>query len=265
MKPRSNRWTLIVTALLAIGCTASRAVADNVPTLDAFAQVNGTQGILCFEDTMSTAMCSATGTGAATGLSGTTSSSASFGTLGMSTTVSVTGPGSGSRFVQGDGDAAADDFLTVAGFHGIGFFTGTFQIDGTVTGIADGQLFVSLKNTLNNSKVSCEPSIPLGTTTCKLSLAVMNGEVIDVFMLLTVEAEGDEKIGVLNSSALFSDTGSITSLAVDDASGNPIPGATVIAASVTVYPAPSVPEPSSVFMLGSGLLGLLGVARSHRR
>jgi hypothetical protein len=265
MKPRSNRWTLIVTALLAFGCMASSALADNVHTLDAFAQVNGTPGILCVQDTMSTAMCSATGTGEATGLSGTTSSSASFGTLGMSTTVSVKGPGSGSRFVQGDGDAAADDFLTIAGLHGIGFLTGTFQIDGAVTGIADGELFVFFQNTLNSSKVSCEPSIPLGTTTCTLSLRVTNGDIVNMAMELFIEAIGDEKLGVLNSSALFSDTGSITSLAVDDASGNPIPGATVTAASGTVYPTPSVPEPSSVFMLGSGLLGLLGMARSHRR
>ena len=265
MKSSGNRWTLIVAAFLTCGFTASRAVADNVPTLDAFAQVNGTPGILCVQDTMSTAMCSATGTGEAAGLSGTTASSASFGTLGMSTTVSVTGPGSGSRFVQGDGDAAADDFLTIAGFHGIGFLTGAFQIDGTVTGIADGQLFVSFKNTLNNSMVSCEPSIPLGTTTCKLSLAVMNGEVVDMFMLLTIEAEGDEKLGVLKSSAMFSDTGSITSLAIDDASGDTIPGATITAASGTIYPTASVPEPSSAFMLGCGLLALLGLVRSHER
>ena len=263
-KSSMNLLTLVLTAIVVVGCTAPRAKADNTPSLDAFAEVNGTQGILCFQDTMSTAMCSATGTGAATGLSGTTSSSASFGTLGMSTTVSVTGPGSGSRFVQGDGDAAADDFLTMSGFHGTGFFTGTFQIDGTVTGIADGELFVSFQNTLNNSKVSCEPSIPFGTTTCTLSIRVANGDIVNMAMELFIEAEGDEKLGVLNSSALFSDTGSITSLAIDDASGNPIPGATITAASGTIYPA-LVPEPASAFMLGSGLFALLGLARSYKR
>jgi hypothetical protein len=59
----------------------------------------------------------------------------------------------------------------------------------------------------------------------------------------------------------------IASITVDDANGNPIPGATVMALSGVDYTLPqqvATPEPSSFILLGTGMICVVGTMMRRR-
>jgi hypothetical protein len=80
------------------------------------------------------------------------------------------------------------------------------------------------------------------------------------------QASGDNGYLVGSCSALleYIDTAEITSIVVEDSSGNPVPGATATSLNGIDYnlPPSTIPEPGSIVLLASGLVG---VARLIKR
>jgi hypothetical protein len=62
-------------------------------------------------------------------------------------------------------------------------------------------------------------------------------------------------------SVNFPNTAGITGATVDDANGNPVPAATILSESGFNPNAVATSEPSSLLMLGCGLLALFGIAK----
>ena len=93
------------------------------------------------------------------------------------------------------------------------------------------------------------------------------GDTISLFASLQATAQSapylDQSTGTIYDGlahADFYNTAKITDIAMYDSNGNRMNDIVFTAASGTVYPA-AVPIPAAVWLFGSGLLGLVGVAR----
>jgi len=75
-----------------------------------------------------------------------------------------------------------------------------------------------------------------------------------------------EADGISTAEAAYNDTAKVNSLLIVDANGNPILGAGIVSASGTTYNnIASTPEPSTLILMGSGLLALVGIALFKQR
>jgi hypothetical protein len=190
---------------------------------------------------------------------------------------------------------------SVSSCSGSCLFTGTMVVTALLEGgayalnpnsSASGNLSLSLINASNPSQLNDQESASIMTTGTGNGGAcgIESGDLLDGFSatgacLVTARvaySAGDKVYltGILQAlagtspyqdpttgaisnglaHADFGNTAMITSIGLLDSSGNPVSNAIFTSASGTSYPAP-VPVPAALWLLGSGLLGLIGVGR----
>jgi hypothetical protein len=258
---------LVVVLSLVMG-VSSYASADLTTTAQLSGSFFGGTFPECNQLGTTSSSCSGTGTGAEAALFGTSNSTAAYTALGgfaQATDTSLASPGT----IVATAISQSSDMLSVGRFHGPAFLTGTFNLDGTITGAeAFGFLDVTFDDLTTNHTAECTDlvlievfSAPSDITQCTNSLRVNVNDQVNMTLFLEVQAEAGAVFGTL-TTADFSHTGFVSSLDLLDSSGIPITGASIVAASGTVYPS-SVPEPSCILLLCSGLLAVIGAGKAR--
>ncbi len=103
---------------------------------------------------------------------------------------------------------------------------------------------------------------------CTFFIPIDAKSTVDFSAYLTVDASAEmvEADGISTAEAAYNDTAKVNSLLIVDANGNPILGAGIVSASGTTYNnIASTPEPSTLILMGSGLLALVGIALFKQR
>jgi hypothetical protein len=183
-----------------------------------------------------------------------------------STATSQAAPGGPGALANGSAAAAFTDYLTFTGLTQPATLDATFTLSGSLTSDDFGTSSVNFTTEFEG----LSPCVLVAAGQCMISASVNDSSALILYAdLTTVAAVSSDVIGGGSASANFLDTAIVDSLILVDANGNPISGADIITASGTNYnsltaPTPGVPEPSSLMMLGVGLIGLLrlGLKRS---
>jgi len=256
----------VITLLLAVCTLFALPLLTNADSFQTEVYVGTTPTIYPCDTTSTTgpSTCSFS----ATGISATGSSLADLatGTVGDSTQISTTGGTVGG--VHADTVATYD-------FSGLTASTlqFTFSAEGTSTapGYPDGTgVFFGIDAYLYDNDTFA-PGTPNQTIypDANFAVALGNGTTSNILVDVPVVdgtaelnyilvAEADCEVGVnCSASADFADTLAITGAEAYDANGNLIPNATIVSESGFNPNATNTPEPSSVLLLGVGLLGLM--------
>jgi hypothetical protein len=267
-------------AILTLGCLAPVSQADG---LSATTQVVEFGDTLCSNSSYQTpsanSSCSGNWTAAAAFAgAGTAQSFAEYGILGVSATANAvsTSLGGADYGTQSLVSASWQDNLTFTGLNQSATLEAMISLVGTSlspTASCPYGTAVCTSTSINyyvqfdngaGQVVNCE-----GTSagSCTVSVAINGGS--DVGFDGSVGAVAGAivsgtGVGSAAASVSYYDTAMVDSLTIVDANGNPVQGAGIVSASGTNYndlgPTPT-PEPSSLLLLGAGLLGLFGVVK----
>lgn len=208
---------------------------------------------------------------------GSAQSFAEYGVLGASATASATTTvlGGEDNGTQSGGQATWDDTLSFTGVNQPAALEAVISLVGTsVANCFPGSALCggsTVNYTANFDEgggpiINCEV-ITVGS--CTMSLAINAQSAVDFSGFLGVNT-GVTVTGVgpgsETTSVSYYDTAMVDSLLIVDANGNPVSGAAIVSASGTDYnalsePPVSTPEPSSLGMLGLGVLGLIGLRK----
>jgi hypothetical protein len=115
-----------------------------------------------------------------------------------------------------------------------------------------------------------ELGLPLGVTFFKIATHFGPSAPLPQFLMsletqVQCSAVGGNALTTCNATSDYFDTVRITSAQVFDSSGNLVQGATITSdTGFNPNATPSVPEPSSLLLLGSGLLYLIVLRRKQR-
>ncbi|MBL8416487.1 MAG: PEP-CTERM sorting domain-containing protein [Propionivibrio sp.] len=222
---------------------------------------------------------------------------AGFGDLGVRAAASYSGSSDSFTVVGSQAYGLQTETITFGGASGAGVFRPTFTVDGSLfnLGRTDSQLgfFYSVGNgphflafRIQNSRgsvsyympggyVASLPGMALtgdlvtgltvsGSTTFSIDVPIVFGSALDVTYGLWGASLPSSSVGLLTGSGgdvSFLSSARMTGIEVLGATGQPVPGFSVISGSGTLYGAagvlPAVPEPGSTAMMILGLAALL--------
>jgi len=264
-----NTLTVTVPILLSlVGTLAKPVFADSLTVL------GGPPGGNCTQ-TVTSGSASASCSNPAYGDVATASGNLAAGTFGVLTTVNppnnLLGSGSSAlvtiayNFAVGGTQSGTADFnLSLSGL-----------LNQTWTGCTDPKNecgFATAELGFSNSETLIAGGVPQpqalfqltsGTTDLTVETSISNG-LTQLFLSLEADADCGGNFNSCSTSADFLDPAAITGASVYDSNGNLVSGASLLSDSgfnPNAGAAIPTPEPSSVLLVGAGLLGLIGAVR----
>jgi len=270
------RESLVATAILMLGWFSPASRADG---LSSTTEVRDFGGVLCgnsnFDIPLSKSTCSANWSAAdAFAGTGSAQSFAKYGILGASAiaTTSSTSLGGGGYTTLSYADASWNDTLSFANLNQFATLQAVFSLAGTsVSNCGTPGVAICAGTTLGSSArfdngngqiTDCELT---ATGSCTVSIAINGQSSVSFFGFLGLNAVAEVTgvgIGSGTASINYYDTAMVDSLLIVDANGNRVQGASIVSSAGTDYnKIAETPEPSSIVLLGAGLLGLIGVVK----
>lgn len=289
------------TKYLLLTCTAALGALPLEANAAAITPYVGSEGVVSFYNSStnnpdgSSACFSYSAAGATVGCSGSaatptsgatlnylTTATAGYGVLkagGSSSISNSSGTPDLTDYSSAYGQAYFADSWTIRGGTGTGTLELQFSLDGsynfaqTHAGVVAGFSLVNLDNYSSSSGTPTFPSGGPGTisNTVTLSTSFTFGTPLDFLVSLTAGSNLYDLGDDIGSSLDLSDTALMTAIVVKDANGNVIPfgltassGAPLFSELAPGTPTTAVPEPSSLALIGAGLLALLWFSRQRR-
>ncbi len=161
------------------------------------------------------------------------------------------------------------DTLTISNLQTDGLLHVSFSVDRTISSSASvfaGGIVSVLGGTGINADDDRVGFSNSGSDTVDLVLPVTSGVPLIFAAGLSLNVNFNNVSGIFSGSASadFSNTVTLTEFLVTDLNNNPLTGINIQSESGTIYavsPLNTIPIPSAVWLFGSGLIGLIGVAR----